>query len=51
MSRKQTPNILIPPDQVQVKVAEWQSRNEPVLLAKRPLTFASLLTDNQSQCG
>ncbi len=34
MAKKQTPNILIPPDQVQVKVAEWQSRNEPVLLAE-----------------
>ncbi|MCA9945902.1 MAG: tRNA uridine(34) 5-carboxymethylaminomethyl modification radical SAM/GNAT enzyme Elp3 [Anaerolineales bacterium] len=34
MAKKQTPNILIPPDQVQVKVAEWQSRNEPVLLGE-----------------
>jgi len=32
MVNKYSPNILIPSEQVQVKVAEWQSRNAPVLL-------------------
>ena len=25
-------NIIVPPDEVKVQVAEWQSRNAPVLL-------------------